>query len=447
MRVRRLAWLGLFLVLLVLEPTVGAQEAGPVVEVALDRGLTPPAAAVVRRALREAAAADATALVIGIRTGGGVVDAAWSLARDVAAADVPVVVWVGPGAVESGPAGALLLAASDVAAMAPGSSAGFASPLVAVPSGFSLQTRRLVADEVAKEAATWQRDRGRSPEWIERAVRQGAIIDASRAYSADPPVIDVVAANMDELLTALQGRRVGSDHEQSIQTIGARRIAVEPMPLEQLAQTLAIPTVAFVLFVLGAVAIYLEVASPGTGVPGVAGAALVIAAFYGFYQAEVRPLEVLLLAGGMVLVGLEHVVMSHGGLTVAGVILLAAGAFWLIDPARSPGLAVEPLAIFGTASVLLLAVVGLVALVVRVRRREPTTGREALIGQIAEVRRTIDPEGQVFVVGALWSAWSDQGPLQVGDLVEVAGIENLRLYVRRIVPEQGSGSKVGNAHG
>jgi membrane-bound serine protease (ClpP class) len=135
---------------------------------------------------------------------------------------------------------------------------------------------------------------------------------------------------------------------------------------------------------------------------------------------------------------LEHVVLSHGGLTAGGVTLLVLGALWLVDPARAPGLGVSPIAISGTALLLIAAVAGLVTLAVRVRGRPPATGPQALVGQIAEVRRAIDPEGMVYVGGALWSAWSDEGPLPVGELVEVAGIENLRLYVRRLDREPSS---------
>jgi membrane-bound serine protease (ClpP class) len=137
----------------------------------------------------------------------------------------------------------------------------------------------------------------------------------------------------------------------------------------------------------------------------------------------------------MLVVGLEHVVMSHGGLTLGGIILVVFGALWLVDPARSAGLAVAPAAIGGTVMLLILAVVGLVTLAVRVRGQRPTTGKEALIGQVAEVRRAVDPEGMVFVAGALWSAWTDEGSLEQGELVEVAGVENLRLYVRRLKTE------------
>ena len=442
MMVRYLIWLGVVFTLLTASPdgTARAQVQAPIVQVDLAMGLTPPAVNFVRRALREASASDAAALVVTLRSGGGVLGASWALARELAAADVPVVVWVGPGPVQGGPAGTLLLAASDVVAMAPGATVGFARPLTATPGGFSDATRQLVLDDVAQELAGWQRAHGRNADWIQRAVRAGAVIDAERARSLDPPVIDLVAATPEELQTSLVGRRIAGEEDEThvLDTLGAPRIVIRPTVLEWLAQALAIPTVAFILFVLGAAAIYLEIASPGVSIPGVAGGALVIAALYGFAQAGVRPLAVVLLAAGLIVIGLEHVVMSHGGLTLGGIILLVLGALWLVDPARSPGLAVEPLAIGGTAAFLALAVVGLVALAVRVRSRSPATGKESLIGQVAEVRRTVDPEGMVYVAGALWMAWTDGGPLHQGELVEVAGIDNLRLYVRRLEAEANS---------
>jgi membrane-bound serine protease (ClpP class) len=432
--------LALLAQLLVLLPQVHAQERAPVYEVKLPWGVTPPAAALVRRALQEATAAEAGALIVEVDGGGGVIATAWSLARDLNAAKVPIVVWIGPDPVNSGPAGALLLAASGVAAAAPGAQLGFALPLAQVPAGFSSTTQQLLVDDVVKELTGWQRAHGRNADWIERAARSGAVIDAARARALDPPVVDVVAATEDELRLALSGRRIpgpgGTTY--TLDTAGAPVVAVEPTLLESLEQLLAVPTVAFVLFVLGAVAVYLELANPGVSLPGVAGGILILAALYGFIQAEVRPLAVLLLVVGLILVGLEHVVLSHGGLTAGGVTLLVLGALWLVDPARAPGLGVSPIAISGTALLLIAAVAGLVAFAVRVRGRPPATGREALVGQIAEVRRAIDPEGMVYVGGALWSAWSDEGPLPAGELVEVAGIENLRLYVRRLDREPSS---------
>lgn len=421
------------LAVLALPAAAPAQAPGQVHYVTAGRGLTMPAAMLIRRALREAEAADATALVVELR-GGGSISAAWPLAREIANARVPVVTYIAPRGGQSGPVGTLMIGASHVAAMAPAATIGFAAPLVDVPAGFTPTTQQLVVDDAARQLADWARSRGRNAAWFEQAVRQGAVIDAERARGLEPPVIDMVAATEDELLTTLQGRQVtlADGTQRVLNTLGAQVRTVQPGVWEALGQILALPTVAFILFVLGGLAIYMELATPGVGVPGVTGALLVIAALIGFVLGEVRPLAVLLMAGGLVVVGLEHAVMSHGGMTLAGIVLLVLGALYLVDPARSPGLEVSYAAIGGVALALGGAAAGLLALAVRARSRRPVTGQEAMIGQLAEVRKRIAPEGQIFFNGALWSAWSDEGPFEVGEFVQVAGVEGLRVYVRRI---------------
>ncbi len=431
-----IGWLWVAYVLFASGSSGQGQVVGPVYYVTVDYGLTYPASEMVRRGLREAEAANATTLIVQFQ-GGGSLPVAWPLARELAAARVPVVTYVAPQGVKSGPVGTLLLAAGHIAAMAPGSSVGFAQPLVDVPAGFSSATRQLVVDDTVEQVTEWARQRGRNADWFEQAVRSGAIIDAASARELDPPAIELVVTQ-DELLTSLQGRQVTlqNGEARTLQTLGAQVRSIGPTLWEGLGQLLALPTVAFVLFVLGGIAVYFELANPGIGIPGVAGGVLIVAALTGFVLAEVRPLAVVLLALGLVLLGLEHVLMTHGGLTLAGLVVIVFGALYLVDPARTPGLGISYGVVAGTAASLLAAALGLVVMAVRVRGRKPVTGRETLVGQVAEVRRTIAPEGLVFVNGALWSAWSDEGPFEVGDLVEVAGMEGLRLYVRALEQEE-----------
>lgn len=442
-RIRRCRWLWLGLFVLLLLPQSGnatemAQVASPVYYVTAERGLTSPATGMIRRAVREAEAAGATALIIEAR-GGGSLTAAWPLVRELETAAVPIVTYIAPRDARGGPVGTLLMAVGHTAVMAPGASIGSADPLVDVPAGFSPATQQLVVEDAVKQLASWTRVRNRNAEWIERAVRSGATIQAEAAQALTPPLIDLVATP-DDLLASLQGRRVtlANGEERTLQTLGARVEYVEPTVWEGLGQLLALPTVAFVLFVLGGIAVYLELTNPGVGIPGVAGGLLILASLVGFALGDVRPLAVLLLAAGLVVVGFEHVVMSHGGLTVAGLVLLVLGALFLVDPARSPGLGVSYLAIAGVAVLLGGAAMGLVALAVRVRSQRPVTGQSALIGQIAEVRQPVAPEGMVFVNGALWSAWTDEGSFGMGALVEVAGVDGLRLYVRGLREESPS---------
>ncbi len=281
-----------------------AQGRGRLYWVTVDQGLSVPAADRVRRALSEAEAAGATALVVEVR-GGGSLGAAWPLARELYAAGVPIVVWVGPRGAHGGPVGTLLLAAADIAAMAPQATVGFAAPLVDVPAGFSEATQQLVVDDAATQTAAWARERGRNDQWLEQAVRSGAIVDAEQAIELEPPVIDLVAT-AEELPAALQGRQVTTDGAPvTLETLDAQVMPVTPTFWESLGQFLAIPTVSFLLFVFGSIAIMLELTNPGMSVPGVTGAIMIIAALVGFWLGDVRPLAVVVLVAGMLLIGLE----------------------------------------------------------------------------------------------------------------------------------------------
>lgn len=415
-----------------LAASAAAQSRSPVYYVTVERGLTRPGVALVRQALREAEAANATVLVIELRGSGSIVNT-WPLARELADATVPVATYIAPRGAQSGPVGTLMVAAAHVAAMAPGATVGFAAPLVDVPASFSASTQQLLVNDAVTQLAGWARARGHNADWLEQAARTGAIIDAERAQQLSPPLIDLVA-DQDQLLPSLQGRQVtlANGAQRQLETLGAQVIMVQPSLWQTLGQLLAVPTIAFVLFVVGGIGLYLELANPGVGIPGIAGALLVIAAIVGFILGEVRPVAVLLLAIGLVLVGLEYVVLSHGGLTIAGIVLLVLGALFLVDPTRSPGLDVSYVAIGGVATALAGATAALVTIAVRVRSQAPVTGQSAMLGQIAEVRQPLDPDGMVYVNGALWAAWSDQGTIPAGAFVQIAGVDGLRLFVRAV---------------
>jgi membrane-bound serine protease (ClpP class) len=138
---------------------------------------------------------------------------------------------------------------------------------------------------------------------------------------------------------------------------------------------------------------------------------------------------------GLALIGLEFVVTTHGGLTIAGLVLLGTGGLSLVDPLQAPGAGVAPWAVvvivFGMAGVLITGFV----LAFRVRRRPPTTGSEAIIGRVAEVRQRLDPQGMVFVDGALWQAVSEEGVIEAGDWVRITSVHRLRLMVRAVEAE------------
>lgn len=412
-----------------------AQPAGGPIFVAEASGtITSVTTGYLRRALHLAEAANATALVIQLSSSGAVLAEARQFAGELAAARVPVVVYVAPSGTDSGAAGALFLSAAHIAAQAPATSFGSPYPLTQVDSALSQQTRDLVLDSVADQIRGWNAARGRNTAWVDRAVREGVVLDNQQAFTLTPPAIDLVAASRDELLTLLDGRQVRLEDGRSVKLAALGRTVTEvaPSAWESLRLALADPTVAFVLLVLGVLAIGMEFAAPGTSIFAGVGLVLLIAAALGLAVLPLRWWAVLVLLTGLVLLAAEFAAHTHGALAIAGVALMGGGALNLIDPAQAPNTVIALWAIILVGLVLLTLVALGVWLALRSRTHPLATGQEAMVGKLAEVRRRLDPDGMVFVEGALWQAISEDGAIDAGDWVRVAAVHDLRLIVRRL---------------
>jgi membrane-bound serine protease (ClpP class) len=431
--VRATIYLLIALTPLLATPPAQAQAGGPIYTVAVDGVISRYAVGYLRRALHEAEAAQATALIIRLGGQGAVLRDVRGLAADLAAAKIPVVVYVGPEGTRSGAAGAWLLSAAHLATMAPGTSFGAAAPLAEPTGDTSAQVRDLFLTEVIRQLGGWNRARGRSDAWVDRAARAGAVLTNEQAVALTPPAVDIVARDDEDLLTSLEGRAVTLDDGSQLvlHTLGRSATPLEPSIGEQILLLLADPTVAFLLLVMAGIAIYAEFVTPTVGILAGIGGALLIGSLIGLVALPVNWLSVLGLVFAFSLIATDLFVPSHGGLTLVGLIVLVLSALNLFDAAQAPGVAV---ALWAIALVSLLiagfAAVG-IYLVVRTRGRPVTTGQEGLIGRLAEVRQRLAPDGMVFVEGALWRAISENGQAEVGEYVRITDIHELRLTVRR----------------
>lgn len=429
------------LALLLLFVLLGAQPAeaqpsaaGPIYRAAVGGTLTSVSTGYLRRALQLAEAANASALVIELSNRGAVLSEARAFAGEIAAARVPVVVYVTPSGTASGAAGALFLSAAHISALAPGTSFGSPAPLADVDAALSEQTRDMLLDSVAAQLREWNAAHGRNLAWIDQAVRAGVVLDNQQASALRPPAVDLVAANRDELLTLLEGRRVTLQGGGSvtISALGRNMVDVPPTAWESLRLALADPTVAFVLLVLGVIALGLEFAAPGTSLFAGAGIVLLAGAALGLFVLPLQLWALGLLVLALLLLVAEFIAHAHGALAVAGVALLAVSALNIIDPAQAPGavVAVWAIVLVGVALAAFAALALWLAL--RSRARPISTGQEAMVGKLAEVRQRLAPDGMVFVDGALWQAIIDGEPAELGEWVRVVAAHDLRLIVRRL---------------
>lgn len=418
-------------------PSVAAQARGPIFLVSLDEVISRYSVGYLRRALQEAEASGAETLVVRLGAGGAVLRDVRAVADVVADASVPVVVYVAPEGTRSGAAGLWLLSAAHIAAMAPETSFGVARPLVEPASALSPQIQELLRSEVIDQLEAWADTRGRNADWIEQAVREGAVLNNEQAIALTPPAVEFVARDLDELLVTLEGRAVtlANGETRTLATLGRTPQPIPPTLWEQLLLLLANPTVAFLFLVMAGIAIYAELVSPTVGALAGLGLIFLLASLAGLLALPVRWLAVFGVVIAFGVISVDLYVPSHGAFTVVGLVILIVSALSLYDTTQAPGVSVAlwAVALVG-AGIGAFAALG-IYMAVRIRRTPVATGQEGLLGRLAEVRKRLDPEGFVFVEGALWQAVSENGVVERGELVRVTGVYALRLTVRPVVEQ------------
>lgn len=432
MRILRISTIPLLL--LVMARVAPAHAAAPprVVVLELRDTIQPASLRYLERGLRRAAEERAALVVIELDTPGGLVEALRSMTSAILGSEVPVAVHVAPSGARAASAGFFLVLAADVAAMAPGTNTGAAHPVAIGPPGEGPGADPSL-DKATRDAAALARSlagrRGRSVEWAERAVLESAAFTADEARARR--LIDLIAADRGALLVALDGRTI-TRFDGSTRTLDLDRAEVVALGrtfAERLLAVIADPQIAYLLLTAGAIGILIELASPGLGVPGVAGALSLLLGLYGLSVLPVNVVGALLVAAGLGLLVAEVFVTSYGLLAAAGLAGFVLGSLMLVD-APVPELRIGPELVLPVAAVLAGLVGLLLVRALRSRRLRVQSGIEAMIGEEGQVVGAIDPgrDGKVFVHGELWIATAAQ-PLPEGARVRVEALDGLRLRV------------------
>lgn len=391
---------------------------GPVMERYIDRGID------------SAEDEKATAVVLRLDTPGGLITSMNDIVKRVLSSEVPVVVYVSPQGGQAASAGTFITMAGHVAAMAPATRIGAATP---VGSGGE-EIQGPLGDKVTNDAAAQIRalaeQRGRNAEWAESAVRDAASVNASEAEEIN--VVDLVARDLDELLGEIDGREVELDSGQvaRLETADAERAFNDMTFLERVLDLLADPNIALLLLSLGTLAIFVEILNPGVIFPGTFG---VIALILGFFALSVIPFNwagVALIIFAFILFGLEIFVPSGGILGVGGVVALILGGL-LLTSGNPAEFQISRWVLFTLAAVMGAIVVFVLVNIVRIRMAPVQVGMETAVGKEAVVRSVLDPQGFVFFEGEMWTAESDEGTIGEGERVVVTEVRGLRLKVRR----------------
>jgi len=418
-----------------LMPSVAADERSPgplVLELSLDGEVEPILATYIDEGLADAAKRHAALVLITMDTPGGLSDSMKDMIQHILASPVPVAVYVSPTGGRGASAGFYILLSADIAAMAPGTHAGAASPIIAI-GGFPQQIDEIFRKKINQDAMAFLRSfterRGRNPELAEKAITESKAFTEKEAL--DAKMIDLIASSPEDLLRQLDGRTI-KRFEGTQVTLALKSPVRAPFELSARQKFLARivePDVFFVLLILGVLGLYTEFTHPGVIAPGVIGGICLILALYAMNFLPVNLAGLFLIALALAFFILEAKTPSHGILAFGGVVSMFLGALFLIrSPLTSGGVSVG-VALAGTLPFAVLAVV-LMRLVLRSRKWKSVTGKEELIGApgVAVAQLPAGSEGMIRVHGELWRAESSR-PVQEGETVRVLRVEGLKLYV------------------
>jgi membrane-bound serine protease (ClpP class) len=410
------------------------------------------------KALQRAAAAGAPALVVRLDTPGGLLSSTREMIHAILASPVPVVMYVAPNGSRAASAGTYLMYAAHVAAMAPSTHLGAATPISLTPTGFpgsppqspppqpgpdaskdgkdketapadgrTAAERKAINDAVAYIRSLAEL-RGRNADWAERAVREAATLTASAALKER--VIDLIAENVDDLLAQIDGRTVKTQAgEVRLETRGSRVVELKPDWKTEIMQVISDPNVALILMTIGIYGILFEFWNPGVVAPGVIGGICLIVGLTALSVLPVNYAGLALLALGVALMVAEAFLPSFGVVGLGGIAAFAIGALFLFDPDQSdiPIQASWPV-VAGLTALSAVFFLGVLGLAVRARRRPVVTGSEEMIGSVGEVVQWTGSKGRVRVAGEIWAA---ESPLILaeGQKVRVASRSGLVLAV------------------
>jgi len=417
-----------------------AFAAGPIVALSVAGVISPASAEYVQRGLARAARDNAQLVVLTLDTPGGLDTSMRRIVQDVLASPIPVVTYVAPSGARAASAGTFILYASHVAAMAPGTNVGAASPVSigltppAPPSSANGDKKAAPMDtherKAMQDAAAYIRSlaqlRGRNAEWGEKAVTEAASLSASEAKNQK--VIDIIATDAQDLEKQLEGRRITTaGGERTLQLAGAPTVAFEPDWHFRVLSIITDPSVATILMLLGVYGLIFELGNPGLVFPGVIGAVSLLLGLYALHLLPVNYAGLALMALGLAFIVGEVFMPTYGSLGVGGIVAFVVGAMMLIDT-DFPGFGIPWTLIAVLAVVSVVFVVAVAQMALRARKRPVVSGVTALVGADGEMLEDAVDTGWANIQGETWQVETAARVVR-GQKVRVVAVDGLRPRV------------------
>ena len=411
-----------------------------VLKIVVNDTIQPISAEYIARAIEEAARRNDQALLIEMNTPGGLVSSTREIMEKISTSSVPVIVYVTPTGGHAGSAGIFILESADIAAMAPGTAAGAAHPVVLV-GPVQLKPDEEMNRKIENDAAALIRSiaskRGRNIESAEGAVRESKSFTEQEALAQH--LIDYVASSPEDLFRQINGKPFKRFNGESA-TLDLEGQPIVPFNMtlkERILDALMQPDLAFLLLAIGALALYIEFNHPGAVIPGTVGAVFILVAAFALNLLPTRFAALGLILGAFVLFAAEAKFASHGVLTAGGIVLLTLGGLLLVD-APIPEMRVHLATALAVSVPLGIITAFLMSIALKARRNKVVTGEQGLVGETGVAQTALSPLGKVFVHGELWDAIAPS-PLPIGQLVIVRKVDGLTLQVDPLaVPSQTS---------
>jgi len=443
---RRTGWRAIVIAMAVL-CSAGAAHAYVNV-ITIDGSINPASSDFLQHAIKQTEDEGAQALLIELDTPGGLLSSTKDIIQAILNAEVPVIVFVSPKGAWAASAGTFITMAAHVAAMAPGTSIGAASPISATGSGGGRDENNERQDVSAEKAEKFTmafmesiaNERDRNIEWAVSAVREAEAI--SQAKALELGVIDYVANDDRDLLRQIDGLEIQFDDKKvTLDVADAELRKIEMAPLTRLFSFLASPDVAMLLVMAGLLGLYIEFQQPGMLLPGIAGAVCLVMAAFAFQILPFSWVGLLLIVVGMGLLIAEMFTPSFGLLFTMGIVCFLIGGTMVFDVPEVSNLTVS----FWTVLVPIvtgfaLAAGAVVILVTKSMFREQTAGVHELMGMVGRTQTDLALDGKVFVRGEYWSASADD-EIPAGERVEIVGVDGMRLRVKKANSNEGGDAK------
>jgi membrane-bound serine protease (ClpP class) len=424
--VTRLAPRAALLILLALSASASAE----VLKIVIHDTIQPVTEEYIERAIAEAHARNAGALLIELNTPGGLVSSTRNIIEKITTSPVPVIVYVAPTGSRAGSAGIFILESADIAAMAPGTNAGAAHPVLLI-GPVTVKTDDDMKKKIENDSAALIRSvaskRNRNVEAAEGAVRESKAFTEQEALAQK--LIDYVASSDEDLFRQMQGKPIQrfDGHSVTLNLSGQSIQGYDMTLKERILDYLMDPDVAFILLAIGLLALYVEFNHPGAVVPGTVGMVFILLAAFALNLLPVRFAALGLIAGSFALFALEAKFVTHGVLTTGGIVLLTLGGLLLID-APIPEMRVHLLTALAVSAPLGVITAFLMTIALKARRNKAVTGAQGLIGEVGTAQGVLAPVGKVFVHGEIWNAISST-PVVAGSKVVVRKVDGLQLEV------------------